>query len=175
MRNLSLDQPAAKALRATYWRDHGTTLAGMMHHHGTEPVAYLDEVQDIDFTCLTPNPTLAEAIKALPGRKIVYTNGSSNYAAKAVKALGLSGVFENLYGIDHAGFVSKPNQIAFERVFGMVKLDKNNAAMFEDDPRNLAVPHEMGLKTILVGGKLDATHIHHETDDLTGFLQKLLR
>jgi len=173
MRELGMELPQAKKLRAEYWCEHGTTLAGMMHHHGTDPVAYLDEVQDIDFTVLAPNPALADAINMLPGRKIVYTNGSSGYAKNAVNALGLSGVFDGLYGIDHAGYVSKPNKIAFERVFGKVKLNHGNAAMFEDDPRNLAIPHGLGLKTVLVGTKSDAAHIHHRTDDITGFIQRL--
>lgn len=173
MRELGMELQQAKTRRAEYWRKHGTTLAGMMHHHGTDPVAYLAEVQDIDFSCLTPNPALATAIKNLPGRKIVYTNGSSGYAKNAVKALGLSAVFDGLYGIDHADYVSKPNKVAFDRVFGRVNLAHNNAAMFEDDPRNLAVPHQMGLRTVLVGTKSDAAHIHHKTDDLTGFIKQL--
>ncbi|MCF6305464.1 MAG: pyrimidine 5'-nucleotidase, partial [Rhodobacteraceae bacterium] len=148
IRELAVDLPQAKKLRAEYWREHGTTLAGMMHHHGTDPVTYLDEVQDIDFSCLLPDPALATAIQNLPGRKIIYTNGSSGYAKNAVDALGLTGVFDGLYGIDHAGYISKPHKIAFERVFGSVNLDHKNAVMFEDDPRNLAVPHNMGLKTV---------------------------
>ena len=173
MRELSLDLATAKKLRATYWKEHGTTLAGMMHHHGTEPVAYLNEVQDIDFSVLAPNPALAISIAALPGRKIVYTNGSSDYAAKATKALGLFQSFDALYGIDHAGYISKPNKVAFERVFDTVDLTHNSAAMFEDDQRNLVVPHQMGLKTVLVGSTNDAPHIHHNTNNLTAFLKKL--
>lgn len=174
MRELSLDAAQAKSLRHDYWHEHGTTLAGMMHHHGTDPVAFLDEVQDIDFSCLTPNPLLGEAIKKLPGRKIVYTNGSSEYALKATTALGINTAFDALYGIDHANYVSKPHKIAFDRVFGDINLKTNNAAMFEDDPRNLAVPHDMGLKTVLVGVNHDAEHIHHKTNDLTAFLISII-
>ncbi len=175
MRELAIDLAKAKSLRAEYWREHGTTLAGMMHHHGTDPVAFLDEVQDIDFSCLVPNPALAKAIQNLSGRKIVYTNGSSGYAKNAVFALGLSQVFDGLYGIDHAGYISKPYKTGFERVFAKVNLNHKNAIMFEDDPRNLFVPHEMGLKTVLVGTKSDAAHIQYQTDDLTGFILGLVQ
>ena len=173
MRELTINLGEAKNLRATYWRDHGTTLAGMMLHHGTAPEPYLREVQDIDFSCLVPNPALAAEIANLPGRKIVYTNGSSDYAAKAVAALGLAKSFDALYGIDHAGYISKPNKIAFERVFGAVNLDTKKAAMFEDDPRNLFVPYGMGLRTVLVGGESEAEHVLHKTNDLTAFLKSL--
>ena len=42
------------------------------------------------------------------------------------------------------------------------------------DIRNLAAPHEMGLRTVHVAPEPDpAPHIHHHTDDLTGFLARL--
>jgi len=46
--------------------------------------------------------------------------------------------------------------------------------MFEDDPRNLAEPHAMGMRTVLVAAEPDpAPHIHHHTDDLAAFLARL--
>ena len=173
MRELGLPQSEAAKLRHAYWQNHGTTLAGLMHHHGTDPHVYLAEVQQIDFSVLTPNPALRLAIAALPGRKIVFTNGSRDYAKKATQALGIYDVFETHYGIDDAGFICKPAAQAFETVFSKAGLTHKNAAMFEDDPRNLAVPHALGLKTVLVGPKIPAPHIHHHTDDLTTFLLRL--
>jgi putative hydrolase of the HAD superfamily len=79
----------ASALRLRYWQDHGTTLAGLMAHHEVDPDAYLVEVHDISFDALTPDPHLARLITALPGRKIVYTNGSAPYAARVLEARGL--------------------------------------------------------------------------------------
>ncbi|MBL1436161.1 MAG: pyrimidine 5'-nucleotidase [Rhodobacteraceae bacterium] len=174
MRELKLPQPEAAKLRYSYWQNHGTTLAGLMHHHGTDPHVYLAEVQQIDFSVLSPNPALRSAIAALPGRKIVFTNGSRSYAQKATEALGLSDVFEAHFGIDDADFVCKPAEQAFNTVFTKAKLSRHEAAMFEDDPRNLAVPHKLGLKTVLVGPKKPAPHIHHHTDNLTAFLQRLV-
>ena len=49
--------------------------------------------------------------------------------------------------------------------------------MFEDDPRNLKVPHDLGMKTVHVSAVKDAhiaPFVQHNTDDLTGFLQKLI-
>ncbi len=174
MRELNLAQPEAAKLRHSYWQNHGTTLAGLMHHHGTDPHVYLAEVQQIDFSVLTPNPALRSAIAALPGRKIVFTNGSSSYAQKATEALGINDVFEAHFGIDDADFICKPAAQAFETVFSKAKLSLKEAAMFEDDPRNLAIPHALGLKTVLVGPKKPAPHIHHHTDNLTDFLQRLM-
>lgn len=174
MRELKLSQPEAAKLRFSYWQNHGTTLAGLMHHHGTDPDVFLAEVQQIDFSVLSPNLSLQSAIAALPGRKIVFTNGSRSYAQKAAEALGLNNVFEAYFGIDDADFVCKPAAQAFDTVFAKAKLSLNAAAMFEDDPRNLTIPHKLGLKTVLVGPKKPAPHIHHHTDNLTAFLQRLV-
>lgn len=173
MRELRLDQPQAAALRNKYWQNHGTTLAGLMHHHNTDPHAYLADVQQIDFSVLTPNPGLGRAISALPGRKIVYTNGSRDYAINATKAIGIFDVFDGHFGIDDAGFICKPSPQAFDIVFEKAKITPEKAAMFEDDARNLAAPFQLGLQTVLVGPKKDLPHIHHYTDNLTAFLSSL--
>ena len=46
--------------------------------------------------------------------------------------------------------------------------------MLEDDPRNLAAPHAMGMCTVHVPpDPVDSDRIHHHTDDLAGFLHAL--
>lgn len=174
MKELGVDRPEADRLRAKYWREHGTTLAGLMRVHGVEPDGYLLDVHDIDFTVLTPDPMLRRAITALPGRKIIYTNGTAPYAENVLKARGLSGLFDATYGVEHADFHPKPDRAAFEKVFATDGLDPTTSAMFEDDPRNLAIPHAMGLRTVHVApAALPQDHIHHHTDDLRGFLTQL--
>lgn len=174
MRALSVDRPQANRMRQDYWDRYGTTLAGLMREHRIDPGDYLDYVHDIDFTVLPADPGLAKAIAALPGRCIVYTNACAPYAEKVLAARGLSGLFDAVYGVEHADFHPKPEACAFERVFGRDGLDPARAAMFEDDPRNLIAPHQMGLATVLVGPEpLADSHIHHHTDDLTGFLTRV--
>ncbi len=174
MRALGVNKARADQLRQDYWRDHGTTLAGLMREHDIEPDAYLHEVHDISFDVLEPDPYLARLIAQLPGRRIVYTNGSAPYAARVLEARGLSAAFDEIYGVEHADYAPKPDTQAFETVFALDGLDPDSAAMFEDDPRNLAAPHAMGLRTVHVAPIPEpAPHIHHHTDDLNGFLEKL--
>ncbi|MBU2866903.1 pyrimidine 5'-nucleotidase [Pacificibacter marinus] len=173
MQTLGVSHAEASALRTTYWRDHGTTLAGLMKLHGVEPYPYLEDVHDIDFTVLDPAPELRKAIEALPGRKIIFTNGTAPYAGDVLEARGLSGVFDATYGVEHANFEPKPNADAYTRVIEQDGLDPTEAAMFEDDPRNLEVPHALGMKTVHVAPKNEITgreYIHHHTDDLARFL-----
>ncbi|WP_068110214.1 pyrimidine 5'-nucleotidase [Tropicimonas marinistellae] len=174
MRELGIDRDAANSLRRDYWHRFGTTLAGLMRLHGVDPSAYLYEVHDIDLGHLTPDPHLARGIAALPGRRIVYTNASRPYAERVVAARGLAGLFDAVYGVEHAGFHPKPERAAFEAVFATDGLSPDRAAMFEDDPRNLAAPHEMGMRTVHVAPEpTEAPHIHHHTDDLAHFLGQL--
>ena len=175
MQALQVDRARADHLRAYYWRTYGTTLAGLMREHDVDPGPYLNEVHDIDFSVLAPDPDLARAIAALPGRKIIYTNACAPYAEKVLSARGLAGLFDAIYGVEHAAFHPKPDAQAFATVFALDGLDPARGAMFEDDSRNLAVPHALGMKTVHVAPKPDpADHIHPHTDDLAAFLARLM-
>jgi len=175
MRTLGLPREEADTLRAAYWRKYGTTLAGLMAEHNADPGPYMHDVHDIDLGALRPDPVLASRIARLPGRRIVYTNGSESYARKVIDARGLTGVFDAVYGVEHAGFLPKPELGAFEAVFALDGLSPERGAMFEDDPRNLAVPHAMGMRTVLVGPvRHPGDHIHHHTDDLSDFLSQVV-
>ena len=172
---LGVDRTEANRLRDLYWQSYGTTLAGLMAEHNIDPDPFLVAVHDIDFSVLPKAPDLAAAISALPGRKIVYTNGTNPYANNVLRARGLDGVFDAVYGVEHANYRPKPEQSAFEAVFALDGLPPEKGAMFEDDIRNLAAPHAMGMRTVHVAPAAQAhDHIHHHTDDLTGFLSQLV-
>ncbi|MCB1398726.1 MAG: pyrimidine 5'-nucleotidase [Rhodobacteraceae bacterium] len=176
MQALGVERTEADRLRRHYWALYGTTLAGLMHEHDVDPGPYLTEVHDISLDHLAPDPALRAGIAALPGRKIVYTNGCAPYAERVVAARGLSGLFDGIYGVEHAAFRPKPDRAAFETVFARADITPARAAMFEDDPRNLAVPHALGMRTVHVApAPVEAPHIEHHTDDLAGFLTALRR
>ena len=174
MSALKVDRAEADRLRQHYWHTYGTTLAGLMREHDVDPAPYLIEVHDISLDHLERDAALADAIRALPGRRIVYTNGTAPYAERVLAARGLSGIFDAIYGVEHAGFLPKPERAAFETVFAHDGVRTDRAAMFEDDPRNLAAPHAMGMRTVHVAPEPeDQDHIHHHTDNLGGFLDRL--
>lgn len=175
MQALNVGRTEADRLRQHYWDSYGTTLAGLMREHAIDPAPYLNDVHDIDFTGLPADPELAARIRDLPGRRIVYTNACEPYAQRVLQARGLTGLFDAVYGVEHAGFRPKPERAAFETIFAIDGLNPSRAAMFEDDARNLSAPHDMGMKTVHVAPKsLKARHIHHHTDDLASFLARLV-
>ncbi len=174
MAALGVDRARANHLRKHYWREYGTTLAGLMREHDVDPGPYLTEVHEIDLGHLEADAALRDAITALPGRKTVYTNGTAPYARRVIAARGLSGAFDAVYGVEHAGFRPKPERAAFEEVFERDGIRAEEAAMFEDEVRNLHAPWTMGMRTVHVGPEPEeAPHIHHSTPDLAGFLTAL--
>ncbi len=174
MAALGVDATEANRLRLHYWQTYGTTLAGLMREHGVDPAPYLEDVHDIPMDSLTPDPHLAATLRALPGRRIVYTNGCGPYAERVLAARGLAGIFDAVYGVEHAGFLPKPERAAFEAVFAIDGLHAGSAAMFEDDARNLAAPHAMGMRTVHVAPTRDpGEHVHFHAQDLHHFLKLL--
>ncbi|WP_298921236.1 pyrimidine 5'-nucleotidase [uncultured Roseobacter sp.] len=172
---LGVARPEADRLRKHYWAEHGTTLAGLMREHDVDPGPYLTDVHDIPMDSLEADPELAAKISALPGRRIVYTNGCAPYAERVLAARGLDGAFDAIYGVEHADYLPKPDHAAFETVFRKDGLNARTAAMFEDDARNLKVPHQMGMRTVHVAEtRGQGAYIHFHTDDLNGFLGQLL-
>ena len=173
MRELSVDLPTARHLRDAFWAEHGTTLAGLMERHGVDPDPFLDEVHEIDLSALAPTPSLGTAIRALEGQRIIYTNGSRGHGENVSGALGLRCAFDGIFGIEDAAYVPKPKREAFERVFDKAEVDPKTAIMFEDDPRNLAIPAELGMVTVLVGSAARPDYVDHQIEDLAGFLTEI--
>lgn len=174
MEALNVDKARADHLRQHYWETYGTTLAGLMREHDIDPAPYLHAVHDISFDHMQIDHDLVSHIKSLPGRRIVYTNGSEPYARNVLRARGLGDCFDAVYGVEHANFHPKPERQAFDLVFARDGIDCARGAMFEDDARNLAAPHDLGMRCVHVAPEAaSGDHIHHHTTDLTAFLSHL--
>ena len=144
-----------------------------MREHGLDPTPYLEHVHDIDLTAVPPAPQLCATLGRLRGRKVVYTNGSREHARRVTKAIGLEGCFDALYGFEDAAYVPKPEAAAFTTVFALDGLVAARAAMFEDDHRNLEVPHRLGCAPCSSAPEAQHPHVHHRTDDLVAFLGRV--
>ncbi|QMU59711.1 MAG: pyrimidine 5'-nucleotidase [Boseongicola sp.] len=169
-----VDRTVADRLRKHYWESYGTTLAGLMAEHDADPEPYLIDVHEISMDHLEKDADLATRITDLPGRRIVYTNGSAPYAQRVLDARELGNVFDAVYGVEHADFRPKPQRAAFEIILQRDGIQASSAAMFEDDARNLLAPFQMGMQTVHVTPITEHHEfIHHSTQDLTGFLSQI--
>jgi putative hydrolase of the HAD superfamily len=186
-RYLGVPYPYARHLQKSYYRQFGTTLSGLMKVHKMEPAAFLDYVHDIDLSVVPESPALAAAIGRLPGRKLIFTAGSRRHAENVAARLGVLHLFEDIYDIVASAFVPKPDAAAYHTFLSLHRVEAAAAAMFEDMPANLEAPHALGMTTVLVHapGRDHAiarriaawterpAHVHHMTEDLTGFLRPL--
>jgi putative hydrolase of the HAD superfamily len=184
-----LDGISARGLQKYYFKRYGTTLSGLMLEHDVTAEEYLTFVHDIDRSSLQPNLGLAAAIAALPGRRLILTNGSRDHALRTAEQLGIGDMFEDIFDIVSADFVPKPAAETYQRFFERHDVDPGRSAIFEDIAHNLAVPHARGMVTTLVvprQGQIDfreawesagggAPHVDCVTDDLEGFLQNIRR
>jgi putative hydrolase of the HAD superfamily len=182
---LGLGRDEARALQKSYYRDHGTTLNGLMHLHGVDPEHYLAVVHDIDLTVLAPDPLLTSAIARLPGRRIIFTNGCRNHAARVLSRLALDGLFDEMWDIRTVAWRPKPDEDAYRHVLAQSAIAPERAAMFEDAARNLVPAHRLGMTTVwLRNGSAwskqgpehpvaEPAHIHYEIEDLPHFLHSI--
>ncbi|WP_084420140.1 pyrimidine 5'-nucleotidase [Henriciella litoralis] len=189
---LGMERAEARALQKAYYAEHGTTLKGMMTMHGMSPDEFLAHVHDIDLSPIPHMPELCTVLDALPGRKLVYTNGSREHARRITDYMSLAGSFDGLFGIEDSDFVPKPAVPAYEAFCRQHDVDPARAVFFEDMARNLKPAHEMGFATVLVHSAKDWSHepiearpagaadesqpfIDYVTGNLTGFLEDVVK
>jgi putative hydrolase of the HAD superfamily len=145
--------PAADVdyLRKRYWQEYGTTLKGLMHHHKVSPEDYLDYVHDIDVASrVRQDHLLRKTLRTLPLRSYIFTNGSRCHADRVVRALGLDGVFTEIFDIRIANYQPKPHIDPYERVLRHLGIEGKQCIMVEDQQQNLKTAKELGMRTVLV-------------------------
>ena len=173
MRETGLAHVEARALQRRYLDEHGTTLAGLVAHHGIDPHVFLDEVHDVSLDRLTPDRDLEQALKRLPGRRLVFTNGSAAHAERVLDKLGVRALFEAVFHLEAADFTPKPRPAAYHALIEAHGVDPERSAFFEDSERNLKPAADLGMTTVLVGPHAEvslAPFVHHRTAQLAPFL-----
>jgi putative hydrolase of the HAD superfamily len=189
---LNVSEDEATRIRKDYYERYGTSMRGMMAEHNMPHEEYLEAVHRIDHSVIEPNPALGAAIEKLPGRKLIFTNGTKKHADAIVARLGLHGHFEDAFDIVAADLEPKPARQTYEKFLRVHDVAPERAAMFEDLARNLEVPHALGMTTTLVtpppgfvrpgesvrqdweNAGRDAAFVDYVTDDLTEFLNRVV-
>ena len=184
---LELPREEARKVQKDFYRDYGTTLNGLMSQYGIDPDDFLQKVHDIDYSWLSPDPALGDAIRALPGKKFIFTNGDRGHAERTARQLGILDHFDEIFDIVAAGLVPKPARETYDKFASLHRIDTAKAAMFEDLARNLLVPKAMGMATVLIvprnfepdfaevweRDEPEAGTVDFVTDDLASFLRAI--
>lgn len=173
----------AKIMQKGFFLKYGTTLRGLMIEHNIEPADFLDFVHDIDHAVVPSNPGLDAALHKLPGRKLIFTNGTVSHAERVLARIGVTHHFNDIFDIVHSDYVPKPSAEPYRKFIAKTGIEPRVSAMFEDIARNLEAPHDLGMTTVLVlspdnidGNRVngvtgtDHAYVHHRTNDLAGFL-----
>ena len=181
-RLLGVDAVEARRIQKQHFRDHGTTLAGLMAEHGVPPREFLDFVHDIDLARLTADPALVAAMDRLPGRKFVFTNGDESYARRVLDRIGLANAFDGLHDIHAMDYVPKPDPAAYQALCDRHGIDPGSALFAEDMARNLRPAKALGMMTVWVdNGSDQASHewdsdfIDYRTADICAWLTEMTR
>ena len=177
---LEVDHDEARRVQKQYFRTHGTTLRGLMDHHGVDPADFLDFVHDIDYRTIPPNAELARALGRLPGRKVIFTNGTTDHADRVIDRLGVARHIEGTFDIVDADYVPKPEPGTYDTMLARFGIDPRRAVMVEDIARNLAPAAALGMTTVWVrtdsvwGAEgSESRYVHHVIDDVADWLAGL--
>ncbi|MBM3569853.1 MAG: pyrimidine 5'-nucleotidase [Alphaproteobacteria bacterium] len=176
-RFLRMDEATARATQRRMFQEHGSTLKGLMDLHGLEPAEYLEYVHDIDLGAISPDAPLAAALDRLPGRKLVFTNGSVPYAGRVLERIGIRQRIEAVFAIEDSDYLPKPDPRPYQRLIERHGVVPGRAAMVEDIVRNLEPAAKLGMATIWVpplppaaDAPAPAAYVQHVAPDLPRFL-----
>lgn len=181
---LDVDRDAALIEQKRLFREHGTTLRGLMNRFDIDPVAFMDYVHAVDYSVVRPSARLAGALADLPGRKVVFTNASVAHAERVLDRLGVAHAFAGVFDVTAADYRPKPHPDSYAALAARFALDPGHTVMVEDIAHNLEPAAAMGMTTLWIrpSGVPDpywalpdgeAGYIHHETDDLVGWLESV--
>ena len=173
------DRVWARKVQKDYFLEHDTTLAGLMARHDCDPFEFLAYVHDIDYGRLPPDAALDRALAALPGRKLIFTNGDEAHARRVMARLGVEHRFEAVFDLVAAGFVPKPRPAAYDLLLQRHAIRPQGAVLVEDIARNLKPAKERGMTTVWIESgfamaKGEDGHIDHRAAELTPWLTALV-
>ena len=181
-RMLGCDAVEARRVQKQFFHEHGTTLRGLMDHHGVCPHDFLNYVHDIDMSVLEHDVRVVDGIARLPGRKLVFTNGDASYAGRVLDRLGLGDAFEAVFDIHATDYVPKPDPRAYEGLCRAYDVDPTRALFVEDMARNLKPAKALGMTTVWVNNGSErgdheacASYIDIEIGDVGEWLDALHR
>jgi putative hydrolase of the HAD superfamily len=182
MAEFGVDLTEADRRRQFYFEEYGTTLRGLMEHHGMDPEKFLPYCHELDLSEMLNDHALDNALSALPGRKVIYTNATRRHAANVLGRLGIERHFEAMFDIADADYMPKPHISSYETFLAAHNVDPNRAVMFEDTAKNLKPAADLGMRTVWLRNDRpgaqpngeDDSHIHHEADELSDFLKDVL-
>jgi putative hydrolase of the HAD superfamily len=151
-REFGLDEEGANRMREEFWLRYGTTLNGLMRHHGIHPRRFLaethvfPELRDL----VVHENALKHALARLGGMKLVFSNAPRHYVEGVLRAMGLARYFDAVYSIEDARYRGKPALYGFRVLLRRHNLDPHRCAFVDDMLENLRTARRLGMSTVWV-------------------------
>ena len=180
--HLKVDINKAKNIQRRYYKQHGTTLRGLMDNHGIEPDSFLAEVHKLDYSIVSPNLKLAKNLENLNGKKFIFTNANKKHADIILDKLKITNLFEGIFDIKMANYIPKPEIQTYEKLIETYNINPNKTIMFDDIAKNLVPASKMGFITVWIdvgheNFSDDITsskkYLDHQTKDLSNWLNNI--
>jgi putative hydrolase of the HAD superfamily len=151
-RHFGVDDAGADAMRQGFWQRYGTTLDGLMRHHGIHPRDFIAETHvfpELASMVVSEN-TLKHALERLGGTKLVFSNAPRHYVEQVLRVLGLERFFDAVYTIEDTRYRGKPALRGFQVLLRKHDLDPHRCAFVDDILENLRTAHRLGMSTVWV-------------------------
>ena len=178
-KHLNLDIKEAKKMQNKYFKEHGTTLRGLMDNHGIEPDTFLDEVHRLDYSIVKPNYELAENLKKINGKKFIFTNANKQHTDNVLERLKIANLFDGIFDIKMANYIPKPQIESYEKFIETYKINPKKTIMFDDIAKNLVSAYKVGFKTVWINVGYEnisddiassKKFLNYETSDVSNWL-----
>jgi putative hydrolase of the HAD superfamily len=155
-RHLNVDLIEADALRLRYWRQYGSTLAGLMRHGKVDPEHFLRATHQFPELArqIRPMRNLRGILRRLPGRKVLFTNAPLDYAIVVLRALRVDHCFQGVIAMQQTGFRPKPHGAGYRRLLKQHGVDARQCIMVEDSRDNLNTAKRLGMRTVWLSQRL---------------------
>jgi putative hydrolase of the HAD superfamily len=181
-KHLNIEIKEAKELQKKYYKQHGTTLRGMMDNHGVDPDQFLSEVHKLDYSIIRPNEKLNIELEKIKGRKIIYTNANLEHANNVLDKLELTHMFKEIFDIKNANYIPKPEITPYDKIIKNFEIEPSSAIMFDDIAKNLVPAKKVGFTSVWIDAgyenfsddiKSSKKYLDYETKDISNFLNQV--
>ena len=181
-KHLNINIKEAKEIQRKYYKQHGTTLRGMMDNHGVDPDDFLSEVHKLDYSIIGPNIDLNEELKILEGRKIIYTNANLQHTVDVLEKLQLTNMFTDIFDIKKANYIPKPEISPYNQFIKNFNIDPESTIMFDDIAKNLVPAKNVGFTSVWIDAGYEnfsddiassKKYLDYETKNISNFLNQV--
>ena len=144
----------ARQLARHYWHRYGSTLQGLVRHHGVEPAHFLHATHRL--------PGLEQrvaghrhdfaALARLPGTKLVLTNAPRAYAQRVLRALRIERLFDGLIAIEDMAMFGqlrpKPDARMLRALAAELGVAPTRCVLVEDTLAHQKAARAVGMGTV---------------------------